>query len=81
MRQDAVLMRAAEALRRFEIYGYRVAYCLLENEDLAMEAAMAALLELGADRRFVDAPPDAQRRLVTRSVIRASIAMKRRGAR
>ncbi|MBH5317702.1 hypothetical protein I6N90_07790 [Paenibacillus sp. GSMTC-2017] len=46
--------RKADVLKQYEGYGYQVAYYLLEDEALAMQAATKALIDLFKDNEFFD---------------------------
>ncbi|WP_157373523.1 hypothetical protein [Thermobacillus composti] len=51
------LPRKAAVLKRFELYGYRIAYYLLENEDLAAARGGCRPCPACARRRFLSASP------------------------
>ncbi|MBM7566146.1 hypothetical protein [Paenibacillus sacheonensis] len=52
MIESTDLGNKANVLREFEVYGYQVAYYLLEDEALAEQAALRALSELFTDNEF-----------------------------
>lgn len=70
------LRRKAGILKRYEIYGYQVAYYLLENEALAEQAAMNALTEMLHNAPFFLQSPQQQQQSAKQAVIRHSLLIK-----
>jgi hypothetical protein len=69
-----------EVFKRLETYGYQVAYFILQNEHLAIEATKAALLELSGDSGFFLKPLSVQREIVKKTMMRRSITVKQKSA-
>lgn len=68
-----------EALRALEIYGYQAAYYILQDQQLAVEATSAALIELAiGECRFTGESPERQRELMKRAIMKASLGVKRK---
>lgn len=70
--------RIIEALRSIELYGYHIAYYLLQDEQLSARAAANALKELHRDRRFARASLEERKLLAKRAVMKQAIKLKRR---
>ena len=68
--------RTIEALRKLETYGYQLAYYILQDEDLAIEATKMVLLVLAEVDEFYNMPVVAQRDLMKKSAIRQSMVIK-----
>lgn len=68
--------RTIEALRKLETYGYQLAYYILQDEDLAIEATKMVLLVLAEVDEFYNMPVAAQRDLMKKSAIRQSMVIK-----
>jgi hypothetical protein len=66
----------AAPLRRLEVYAYQMAFYVLQNEDLAVEAAKTALLELGKNNEFYTMPDPVQNVMMKKTVISATIKVK-----
>lgn len=69
--------RKADVLKQFEAYGYQVAYYLLEDEALAMQAATKALIELLNDDEFFRETLLHQKQKTKRIFIKHSLLIKR----
>lgn len=69
-------MRNAASLRRLEIDAYQMAFYVLQNEDLAHEAAKTALLEMGKDNEFYTLPDLVQNEMMKKTMISATIKVK-----
>lgn len=57
MMRNMDLEQRVAGLREYELFCYRIAYYVLEQERAATLAAQEALLELGNDRGFFLQPP------------------------
>jgi hypothetical protein len=68
--------RKADVLKQYEAYGYQVAYYLLEDEALAMQAATKALIELLKDDEFFDELYVHQKQKVKRVFMKHSLLTK-----
>lgn len=70
------LQRKAVILKQYEVYGYQVAYYLLENEQLATQAATQALLELLQDEQFFNQPETYQKQITKQVFMKQSLLAK-----
>lgn len=70
------LQRKADVLKQYEVYGYQVAYYLLENEQLAAQAATQALLELFQDEQFFNQPQSYQKQKTKQVFMKQSLRTK-----
>ncbi|KRE24893.1 hypothetical protein [Paenibacillus sp. Soil522] len=70
------LLRKADVLKQYEIYGYQVAYYLLENEILATKAATQALIELLKDEDFFHQTQSLQKQKTKQVFIKQSLLIK-----
>ncbi|MGM0884991.1 MAG: hypothetical protein ACQEXQ_28610 [Bacillota bacterium] len=70
------LLRKADVLKQYEIYGYQVAYYLLENETLATQAANQALIELLKDEDFLHQTQSLQKQKTKQVFIKQSLLIK-----
>lgn len=70
------LLRKADVLKQYEIYGYQVAYYLLENETLATKAATQALIELLKDEDFFHQTQSLQKQKTKQVFIKQSLLIK-----
>jgi hypothetical protein len=66
-------MRQFEFLRTLETYAYQVAYYVLDDEDLAIDATKNALLELSRDGHFFTQSPTTQDVILRKTVMKQSI--------
>ncbi|QHW29514.1 hypothetical protein GZH47_00800 [Paenibacillus rhizovicinus] len=73
--KDEVLKKA-NVLKQFEVYGYQVAYYLLEDETLAEQAAVRALCELFRDHDFFCKSPHIQKQKTKQVFIKYSLLAK-----
>ncbi|MCF2937817.1 hypothetical protein L1N85_05170 [Paenibacillus alkaliterrae] len=73
MNKKQELQRKAAVLKQYEVYGYQVAYFLLENEALAAQAATEALSELLHNESFFHQPPPIQRQTAKQVVMKQSL--------
>ncbi|WP_424769227.1 hypothetical protein [Paenibacillus sp. sgz302251] len=71
------LLRKANVLKRYEVYGYQVAYFLLENEALAVQAVSQALIELLQDEEFFGQPPPLQKQKTKQVFMKQSLLAKK----
>ena len=67
-----------QVLRGVETYGYQAAHYLLQEEELAWDAAKAALLELSANDDFFTEDSLLQRARLCRTVIRHALLLKQK---
>jgi hypothetical protein len=66
----------ANILKQYEVYGYQIAYCLLENESLAVQASTQASIELHKDHHFFHQIPSLQKQKVKRAFIKYSLTLR-----
>lgn len=76
MQPEVSLRTKVEELKRLETYGYQVAYFILQNEHMAIEATKTALLELIGDPSFFLKPLSVRRDIMKKTMMRRSIAVK-----
>lgn len=76
MNKPIAFNRKVEILRDYEAYAYRIVHYLLENETLAAEAAMAALLEVGGRDKFFNLPSSSQLSVLKQTAITQALAVK-----
>ncbi|WP_438350867.1 hypothetical protein ACP8HI_09605 [Paenibacillus sp. FA6] len=76
MKSTDYFNQTIEALRRLETYGYQLAYYILQDEDLAMDATKMTLLALAQVDEFYNMPAAVQRDLMKKSAIRQSMVIK-----
>jgi len=76
MRSTDFFNRTVEVLRRLETYGYQVAYYILQDEELAMEATKIVLLALAQEDKLYNLPVSVQRDLMKRKIIKQSMLLK-----
>ncbi|WP_341281941.1 hypothetical protein [Paenibacillus sp. FSL H8-0537] len=70
------LQHKAAVLKQFEVYGYQVAYYVLENEAQAAQAVMQALKQLFQDEQFFKQPQPEQKQQTKRAVMKHSLLSK-----
>lgn len=70
------LQRKADVLKQYEVYSYQVAYYLLENEQLAAQAATQALIELLQDEQFFNQPEPCQKQRTKQVCMKQSLLAK-----
>lgn len=63
-------------LRSMETYGYQVAFYVLQDHRLAVEATKAALLALGGDESFFCACGDSRREKMRAQIRKTSLTVK-----
>ncbi|AOZ91036.1 hypothetical protein [Paenibacillus crassostreae] len=73
MKSTDYFNRTIETLRRLETYGYQLAYYILRDEELAMDATKRTLLALAEVDEFCYMPVDTQRDLLKKRVTSQSI--------
>ncbi|HEY2494013.1 MAG TPA: hypothetical protein VGI33_14040 [Paenibacillus sp.] len=78
MQSTVYFNRTIEALRKLETYGYQVAYYILQDEDLAIDATKTTLLALAQEDEFYNTSVTAQRDKMRKMIIRESIVIKRK---
>lgn len=66
-------MSKVEVLRSFEVTGYRIAYYLLKDEELAAKSVTDALLELYKNDAFFVQPCELQQQTAKKMFIKKSI--------
>ncbi|MEC0091123.1 hypothetical protein PMSD_09715 [Paenibacillus macquariensis subsp. defensor] len=76
MRSTDYFNRTVEVLRRLETYGYQVAYYILQDEDLAMDATKIVLLALAQEDTLYNLPVSVQRDLMKRKIMKQSMLLK-----
>lgn len=64
MRSTDYFNRTVEVLRRLETYGYQVAYYILQDEELAMDATKRTLIALVKEEGLYTTPVAVQRDLM-----------------
>jgi len=64
-------------LRKLEEYGYSIAYYLLQNEELAVEATRAALIEASGDFELSGLPGRAQKEKFGKLALSKAILVRR----
>lgn len=67
-----------QVLRGVETYAYQVAHYLLQEEELALDAAKAALLELSSNGDFFTEDSSLQRARLCRAVIRHALLLEQK---
>lgn len=67
------MQNKANLLKQFEVYAYRVAYYLLNQDKAAAEAVKEALLELFNDEAFQCGDDIVRKQIIKRTVIRSSL--------
>ncbi|CAM4467065.1 uncharacterized protein (DUF924 family) [Paenibacillus endophyticus] len=72
----SVIMQRAAILKQHEHYAYQAAYYLLEDEDLASQAASCALAELLNDEAFFTHGCEHRKQLMKRKIIQTSLSTK-----
>ena len=75
MKKD--MRQKTETLKQYEVYGYQIAYYLLENERLAMQASIQALMELINDEEFFRQPQPLQKLKAAKVFMRQSIQVRK----
>lgn len=70
--------KQVEALKLLEIYSYQTAYYILQNEELAIEATITALLEINKVDDFYTKSPTIQRDIMKKTIFKKSIAVKQK---
>ncbi|OAB42415.1 hypothetical protein PGLA_12130 [Paenibacillus glacialis] len=76
MRSTDYFNRTIEVLRRLETYGYQVAYYILKDENLAIDATKTALLALVQEENLNNMPMSVQRDLMKKVIIKQSMVLK-----
>lgn len=72
------LAEKIEILKKHETYGYQIAFYLLQNEDLAIEAMKMALIELSMDDAFFRKSLTVQQQIMKRTSMNKSIEVKQK---
>lgn len=75
MKRQEMLYKA-DVLKQYEVYGYQVAYYLLEDEALATQAANLALVELFKDEDFFRQSQLLQKQKTKQMFMRQSLKIK-----
>ena len=76
MRPTDYFNRTVEVLRGLETYGYPLAYYILQDEELAMDATKKTLLALAKEEGLYITPVAVQRDLMKKKIIRQSIMLR-----
>ncbi|TVY01955.1 hypothetical protein [Cohnella terricola] len=71
------MKHVVQTLRRYEEYGYSIAYFILQDEELAVHAAKAALLEAGRDRELAGKSDSVLRASFGKLAMRKALETKR----
>ena len=72
------IRQRADTLKQYETYGYQIAYYLLGNEDLAIQASVQALMELSRDEEIFRQPRPLQIQKAKQVFIKQSLLAKKR---
>lgn len=72
------LAEKVEILKKLETHGYQIAFYILQNEDLAIEAMKTALVELNMDVTFFRKSLTVQQQIMKRTSLNKSIAVKQK---
>ena len=70
------LLRRTKVLKRYENYGYRIAFYLLGDETFAVEASLQALMELIEDDDFFHQTQDDQKQQTKRVFMKHSLRVR-----
>ncbi|MEK3914252.1 hypothetical protein [Paenibacillus sp. FSL H7-0331] len=70
------LAERVETLKKLVTYFYQIAFYILQNENLAIEATRTALIELSMDDEFFSKPLIVQQQILKRTSMNTSIATK-----
>ncbi|MNZ82795.1 hypothetical protein D3C78_1015020 [compost metagenome] len=76
MHSKLCLHSKIDILKSLEAYGYSVAYYILQEEGLAAEATMTALLEISREELFFEEPPAVQQAKLKRMIMRETLNVK-----
>lgn len=76
MRPTDYFNRTVEVLRRLEMYGYQMAYYILQDEDRAMDVTKIVLLTLAQEDNLYNLPMSVQRDLMKKRIIKQSMLHK-----
>lgn len=74
-RPEVNLESKIEVLRSLEVYGYQIAYSILQDEDLAIDATKAGLIEVGLNDDIYQESPEHQRAFFKKTIIKKSIEL------
>ncbi|MFF2090027.1 hypothetical protein [Paenibacillus sp. NPDC058174] len=66
----------AELLRQHEIFCYQISFYLVQDEQLSIKAASAALLELACDPYFLKGNAELQKGKAKQAAIRSALRVK-----
>ncbi|WP_152619436.1 hypothetical protein [Cohnella kolymensis] len=72
------LAEKVKILKKLETHGYQIAFYILQNEDLAIEAIKTALIELSMDDTFFRKSQTVQQQIMKRTCMYKSIAVKQK---
>jgi hypothetical protein len=76
MQSTVCFNKKVDILRGFEIFGYQVAFYLLEDEQLAVKATQSTLLEQSLNDDFFTKPSAVQQQLIKKSVMKSALRVK-----
>lgn len=68
-----------EMLREWERFGYPIAYYLLEDETLAVQAVSVALIKIACDEAFHQLPEQEQRQTFKRILMKEALRLQIKG--
>ncbi|QMV39919.1 hypothetical protein [Cohnella cholangitidis] len=74
-RPELNLESKIEVLRSLEVYGYQIAYLILQDENLAIDATKAGLIEVGLNDDIYQESPERQRAFFKKTIIKKSIEL------
>lgn len=72
----AIATQRVEVLRSYELFGYPIAYYLLEDESLAVQAMREALIEIALDDAFFRLTRQEQKQRVKQIVMKKALCLK-----
>lgn len=75
MRVAIAVRQKIDLLREHELYVYQIAYFILQNQQLAEEAAKRALIEISRTARLPEEPDNELRDRIKRLTVSASLAL------
>jgi hypothetical protein len=76
MQSTVSFNKKVDILRGFEIFGYQVAFYLLEDGELAVKATQSALLEQSLNDDFFTKPFAIQQQLIKKTIMKSALRVK-----
>ncbi|ERI09357.1 hypothetical protein [Aneurinibacillus aneurinilyticus] len=70
------IQERSEILRQHENYCYRISFYLVQDEQLSIQATIAALLDLAVDPHFLKGDLVTQKEIAKRAAIHSSLRAK-----